>query len=98
MRAKSNNFKLLKTADFLLATVCVYVCECVCVCVSHSVVSNSVTPWAVAHQAPPNESISQGGYMCLDGQDLQNCIYLAPNLKELLECRCHRKGEGIHRK
>ena len=69
-----------------------------CVCVSHSVVSNSVTPWAVTHQAPPNQSISKGGYMCLDGQDLQNCIYLAPNLKELLECRCHRKGGGIHRK
>ena len=28
-------------------------CVCVCVCVfSHSVLSDSVTPWTVAHQAP----------------------------------------------
>ena len=28
------------------------VCVCVCVCVSLSVLSNSVTPWTVVHQAP----------------------------------------------
>ena len=27
-------------------------CVCVCVCFSYSVVSDSVTPWTVAHQAP----------------------------------------------
>ena len=27
-----------------------------CVCVSHSVMSNSVTPWTVAHQAPEPQS------------------------------------------
>ena len=32
--------------------VCVSVCERVCVCAVTSVVSNSVTPWAAAHQAP----------------------------------------------
>ena len=27
-------------------------CVCVCVCVSHSVMSDSATPWTKAHQAP----------------------------------------------
>ena len=29
-----------------------YVCVCVCVCVSHLIVSDSATPWTVAHHAP----------------------------------------------
>ena len=29
-----------------------YVYVCVCVCVSRSVMTDSVTPWTVAHQAP----------------------------------------------
>ena len=32
--------------------VCLCVCVCVCVCVSHSVMSDSATPWTVACQAP----------------------------------------------
>ena len=32
--------------------VCVFVCVCVYVCVIHSVMSDSVTPWTVASQAP----------------------------------------------
>ena len=35
------------------------VCVCVCVCVSHLVVSNSVTPWTVAHQAPLSMEFSR---------------------------------------
>ena len=30
--------------------------------VSHSVMSNSVTPWTVAHQAPPSMGFSRQGY------------------------------------
>ena len=33
-------------------TVFYWTCVCVCVCVSRSVMSNSATPWTVAHQAP----------------------------------------------
>ena len=34
----------------------------VCVCVSHSVVSNSVTPWTVAHQASLSKRFSRQEY------------------------------------
>ena len=37
-------------------------CVCVCVCVSHLVVSNSVTPRAVAHQAPLSMEFSKQEY------------------------------------
>ena len=33
-----------------------------CVCVSHSVVSDSVTPWTVAHQAPLSKGFSRQEY------------------------------------
>ena len=36
----------------------VYVCVCVCVCVC-SVVSDSTTPWTVAHQAPLSMGFSR---------------------------------------
>ena len=36
--------------------------ECVCVCVSCSVVSDSVTPWTVAHQAPLSMEFSRQEY------------------------------------
>ena len=50
-----------------LSRVCVCVCVCararmcvyVCVCVSSSVVSNSETPWTVAHQAPLSMEFSR---------------------------------------
>ena len=35
------------------------VCVCVCVCVSQSLVSNSATPWTVAHQAPMSMGFSR---------------------------------------
>ena len=38
------------------------VCVCVCVCVSCSVVSDSVTPWTVAHQAPLSMEFSRQEY------------------------------------
>ena len=38
------------------------VCVCVCVCVSHSVVSDSATPWTVAYQAPPSMGYSRQEY------------------------------------
>ena len=38
------------------------VCVCVCVCVSHSVMSNSVTLWIVAHQAPLPMGFSRQEY------------------------------------
>ena len=34
----------------------------VCVCVSHSVVSESATPWTVAHQAPLSKGFSRQEY------------------------------------
>ena len=34
----------------------------VCVCVSHSVVSEFVTPWIVAHQAPLSKGFSRQEY------------------------------------
>ena len=38
---------------FLYLIICVCVCMCVCVCVCvWSVLSNSVTPWTIAPQAP----------------------------------------------
>ena len=47
----------------LMVTLCVCVCVCVptCVCVRF-VMSNSVTPWAVAHQAPLFMEFSRQGY------------------------------------
>ena len=39
-----------KNEHFIEMSVCV--CVCVCGCVSHSVVSDSETPWTVACQAP----------------------------------------------
>ena len=33
-----------------------------CVCVSHSVMSDSVTTWTVAHQAPLSEELSRPEY------------------------------------
>ena len=50
-------FKLV--ARFL---VCVCVRVCVCVCVRHSVVSDSATPWTVAHQAPLSMELSRQEY------------------------------------
>ena len=44
-----------KSCLFSLSTACACVCVCVCVCVRslrYSFVSNSVTPWTVACQAP----------------------------------------------
>ena len=38
------------------------VCMCVCVCVIHSVVSDSVTPWTVACQAPLSMGFSRQEY------------------------------------
>ena len=35
---------------------------CVCVCISCSVVSDSVTPWTVAHQAPLSVEFSRQEY------------------------------------
>ena len=35
------------------------VCVCVCVCVSHSVMSDSATPWTEAHQAPLSMGFSR---------------------------------------
>ena len=35
---------------------------CVCVCVSHSVVSDSVTPWTVTHQVPLSVEFSRQEY------------------------------------
>ena len=35
---------------------------CVCVCVSHSVMSNSATPWTVAYQAPLSMEYSMKEY------------------------------------
>ena len=41
------------TLSVLKVTSRVCVCVCVCVCtLSHSVMSDSATPWTVAHQAP----------------------------------------------
>ena len=37
-------------------------CVCVCVCVCHSVMSDSVTPWNVACQAPLSMEFSRQGY------------------------------------
>ena len=37
-------------------------CVCVCVCVSRSVVSDSVTPWSVARQAPLSMEFSRQEY------------------------------------
>ena len=42
--------------------VCVCVCVSVCMCVSHSVVSNSVTPWTVAPQVPLSKEFSRQEY------------------------------------
>ena len=43
-------------------TTCVCVRVCVCMCVSHSVVSNSVTPWTVACQVPLSKEFSRKEY------------------------------------
>ena len=40
----------------------IYMYRYVCVCVSHSVVSNSVTPWTVAHQASLSKRFSRQEY------------------------------------
>ena len=42
-----------------MCSVCVCVCVCVCVMFSHSAVSDSATPWTVAHQAPLSMGILQ---------------------------------------
>ena len=39
-----------------------YAFVCVCVCGSRSVVSNSATPWAAAHQAPLSKGFSRQEY------------------------------------
>ena len=38
--------------------MCVCVCACVCVLFSHSVMANSATPWAAAHQTSLSFTIS----------------------------------------
>ena len=40
----------------------VCVCVCVCVCVSHSVMSDSATPWTIVHQAPLAMEFSRQEY------------------------------------
>ena len=47
---------------YLCVCVCVCLCVCVCVCVcvlSCAVMSNSVIPWTIAHQAPISMEILQ---------------------------------------
>jgi len=48
---------------FLVFYVCVFVCVCmrVCVCV-YSIMSNSVTPWTIAHQTPLSMAFSRQEY------------------------------------
>ena len=52
------------------------VCVCVCVCVTCSVVSNSATPWTVAHQAPLSMEFTRQEYWSglpfLSPEDLPN--------------------------
>ena len=59
-----------------------FVCVCVCVCVGHSVVSDSATPWTVAHQAPLSKArvlewvaLSLGMYYML------TCIVVSHNYR-----------------
>ena len=48
--------------EIVIIVDCVYVCVCVCMCVSHSVVSNSATPWTEAGQAPLSMGFSRQEY------------------------------------
>ena len=55
-----NHYNPLFNQSRLLTILCV--CVCVCVCVSRSVMSNSVTPWTVTHQAPLSMEFSRQDY------------------------------------
>ena len=50
------------TTNATWETPIAYVCVCVCVCVSHWVVSDFVTPWTTAHQAPLSMELSKQKY------------------------------------
>ena len=50
--------QMLPTSYFTHVCVCV----CVCVCAVSSVMSDSATPWTVAHQAPPSMGFSRQEY------------------------------------
>ena len=54
--------RLLQPTPSTQLCVCMCVCVCVCVCArarARSVVSDSVTPWTVAHQAPLSMGFSR---------------------------------------
>ena len=54
-----------KAGDILFLCVCVCVCVCPCthmLTLSHSIMSNTVTPWTVAHQAPLSMGFSRQKY------------------------------------
>ena len=82
---------------------CSSVCVCVCVCVlSHSVISNSVTPWTVACQAPLSMGFPRQEYW--SGVSFPSPVVLKiysgpapPNLSEMQVLRPHRRplGEGL---
>ena len=57
----------LRTADVLgtfIVSVCVCVCVCQCMCVHSvtSIMSDSATPWTIAHQAPLSMGFSGQEY------------------------------------
>ena len=57
----TNSNKIAASPSFLVC-VCVCVCVCACRCVCRSVVSDSSTPWTVAHQAPLSMQLSRQDY------------------------------------
>ena len=57
--SNNNSLYVLESKTFRWFLSATSVCVCVCVC---SVVSDSVTPWTVAHEAPPSMVFSRQDY------------------------------------